>query len=267
MGTNVAPSYANLVLAIVEQRIWKKYPELETSYQRFLDDGFLIWPYQLELIDEFKLFMNKLCPGLNFTWQQDETIPFLDLNLRIDRNHSRRAMHISLHCFTSPHGDYPQRYQESWITGENIRLLRNHSDKRQFESAISQFKHYLRLSGYTEQIIQNHIIHKYEKRPYYLNLVTVKSKQLDLPDVIVQPFTPGWTKVQEITRVLINKTEQLVRDDNNPSLKSGQVTTIALARGVNICNSLNSINKKVLAMNSTRSSSPTGSLTTGRPSP
>jgi hypothetical protein len=205
--------------------------------------------------------MSNLCPGIKFTWDSQETVPFLDLSITIDRTHSKRAVKIelykkdiSLNIFTDPHGDYPQRYQESWITGENIRILRVNSDRKNFEADISRFKSYLRISGYSDEIIRNHVIHNHERRNYYLSLAIIKAKQLAAIKAITQPFTPGWKEVRKTAKDLVNQVKQYIMD-REPLKAKPIATTIALKRGINLSNRLNSVNNEILSMHSQQNAS------------
>ena len=89
MGTRMAPSYANLVLAYLEEKLYTKLKEkygsefgtyIEQNFLRYLDDCFIIWPHSKWDLDSFAKELNSLHPSLKFT-QESRTseIPFLDI--------------------------------------------------------------------------------------------------------------------------------------------------------------------------------------------
>ena len=89
MGTRVAPVYANLVLAYLEDQLFGNLQEtfdLETTHhimeylKRFLDDLFLIWKGTDEELQKLYRLMNTMDEDLKFTMEvSDEQIPFLDV--------------------------------------------------------------------------------------------------------------------------------------------------------------------------------------------
>ena len=88
MGTMVAPSYANIFMAWLEEELilktWKgTKPKL---YYRFLDDIIFLWDSSVEELEEFIDHMNSCHPYIKFeaTFDQEtKTIPFLDMEIPI----------------------------------------------------------------------------------------------------------------------------------------------------------------------------------------
>ena len=91
MGTKFAPTYATLVLAYLEEKL---YSEIETKFgkefaifikenwKRFLDDCFVFWTKSKDDLKTFHLILNRLNPNLSFTMEKsEEKLPFLDILL------------------------------------------------------------------------------------------------------------------------------------------------------------------------------------------
>jgi hypothetical protein len=87
MGTPMAPGYANLFMGKVEKEILQEYEQLTglrpTTWLRFLDDIFFLWPHREEKLREFIQFMQKFAKrkmktDLKFTFEMEESVPFLD---------------------------------------------------------------------------------------------------------------------------------------------------------------------------------------------
>jgi uncharacterized protein YggL (DUF469 family) len=247
MGTNVAPDYANLFLATEERHVLEAYPELKDTYKRFIDDGFFIWLRPAEELPEFFEFMKDRIPFLNFTYETKEELPFLDLSISIARNSPTRCLNIkmyeksfNLHNYTSPDSNYPDRYKYSWITGENIRILRNSSSENEFNRSISNYKNWLQLAGYEKSIVKRMITEKYSRRQYWINSGLRVHPDTASNDVIIQPFTPGWGLVQSSLRKCIKQLNEY--HHGLTDLKLPQVSVI-LKQGTNLSSYLNKTNK------------------------
>ena len=89
MGTKVAPTYATLVLAFLEERMYKtvkiekgenfaKY--IKEQWKRFLDDCFIFWERSMTDFTYFESVLNSLHPDIKFKVQKSaEKLPFLDI--------------------------------------------------------------------------------------------------------------------------------------------------------------------------------------------
>ena len=53
MGTRMAPCYANIFMAELEDNFLSGYPYKPLAYYRYIDDIFIIWPHGLDLLDNF----------------------------------------------------------------------------------------------------------------------------------------------------------------------------------------------------------------------
>ena len=98
MGTKMAPCYAALTLAFLEEELL--YPKIERifgiesatyfkeSYERFLDDCFLIWQKSRGSVNLIQECLNDLNKDLKFTMElnSNEGIHFLDLTVMINKN-------------------------------------------------------------------------------------------------------------------------------------------------------------------------------------
>ena len=78
MGTRVAPTYATLTMAFLEET--KLYPKIQNAlgeraekytrenWFRFLDDCFFIWDIQLGSIEQLTDILNNMDPSINLQW-------------------------------------------------------------------------------------------------------------------------------------------------------------------------------------------------------
>ena len=88
MGSKFAPIFATLVLAYLEEKMYRKSEEkfgsdfrhyLEANYKRFLDDCFLIFTRSEDQLTKFHNLLNDLHSSIKFTIEKSRTsLPFLD---------------------------------------------------------------------------------------------------------------------------------------------------------------------------------------------
>ena len=91
MGTKFAPTYATLVLAYLEEKLYVqteiKYGKefaryIKDNWKRFLDDCFILWTKGEENLKTFHSILNELHSDLKFTIEySNERLPFLDVLL------------------------------------------------------------------------------------------------------------------------------------------------------------------------------------------
>ena len=82
MGKKFAPNYANLFLAQWEQEALAKCPKKPTSYFRYLDDIFIIWPHSRQDFDQFFKILNTHHPNIKLKPTiHDNSIDFLDVTV------------------------------------------------------------------------------------------------------------------------------------------------------------------------------------------
>ena len=65
MGTRMAPCYANIFMAELEENLSSGYPYKPLAYYRYIDDIFIIWSHGLDLLHNF--FNNKQHSNIIFT--------------------------------------------------------------------------------------------------------------------------------------------------------------------------------------------------------
>ena len=80
-GTTVAPTYANLIMAYLETKMYTSvlqhfgqevHQYVITNWFRFLDDGIILWKKQFGDITLFIDILNSLNPNLKFTHEMSE---------------------------------------------------------------------------------------------------------------------------------------------------------------------------------------------------
>ena len=90
MGTKFAPTYATLVLAYLEEKLYTRLEDVNKdlaeyvkgNWKRFLDDCFIIWVNSEEELTEFHETIDNLHSDIKFTIEKSKKqLPFLDILL------------------------------------------------------------------------------------------------------------------------------------------------------------------------------------------
>lgn len=153
MGTNAAPTMANLYLAILLDPYVREHPEV-LFYRRFLDDLFIVWTGTESLLLEFFDTLQNLIPGILFDpVYSHSSIDFLDLTILYNSN--RYSIEFKTHQKTLNRYSYitmksfhPLHMFKSFINGELTRYRRNSSCYFYYNETKKLFYSRLRARGY-----------------------------------------------------------------------------------------------------------------------
>ena len=82
MGTRMAPCYANIFMAALEEKFLSGYPQKLLAYYRYIDDIFIIWSHGLDLSHNFINSINKQRSNIIFTSNfSTKAVNFLDITI------------------------------------------------------------------------------------------------------------------------------------------------------------------------------------------
>ena len=86
MGTKVAPSLANIVMADFEEKYVYTYHKQPLFWKHFLSDYVMVWTHGWDELHKFEKHLNSMHPTLKFTMEaSQEKINFLDTTLHINK--------------------------------------------------------------------------------------------------------------------------------------------------------------------------------------
>ncbi|KAJ8045213.1 hypothetical protein HOLleu_08171 [Holothuria leucospilota] len=178
MGTKMAPAYACLFMATLEEDFLEGRAHRPVLYLRFIDDIFMIWDQgEAELIN-FIRDLNNAHGSIKFTHHFSPTsLPFLDVLVSLRDS----SIHTSVYCkptdrhaylqYTSFH---PNHIKESIVYSQALRLKRICADPTDFRAKLSELKLRFLDRGYPLRLI-NAICRKTNKFPRE-QLLQYKSK-------------------------------------------------------------------------------------------
>jgi len=96
MGTKMAPAYANLFMAELEEKLLTNSPKDPILWKRYIDDILCIWPGDASELDNFVKYLNRAHPTIKFTYESSSTsVDFLDITIyKGNRFHRHRKLDV-----------------------------------------------------------------------------------------------------------------------------------------------------------------------------
>ncbi|XP_048676284.2 uncharacterized protein LOC125622343 [Caretta caretta] len=118
MGTCMAPQYANIFMADLEQHFLSSCPLMPLLYLHYIDDIFIIWTHGKEALEEFYHDFNNFHPTINLSLDQStQEIHFLDTTVLISDGH------INTTPYRKPTDRYAYLHASSFHPDHNTRSI------------------------------------------------------------------------------------------------------------------------------------------------
>ena len=148
MGTRMAPCYANIFMAELEEIFLSGYPYKPLVNCRYIDDIFIIWSHALDLLHNFINSIYKQHSSIIFTSNISTTsVNFLDVTNDLDGGHISIKIYtksIDTHAFLSYNNFHPRHIKQSIIYCQFLRYRRICSNDEIFlNDATTLFKYFL----------------------------------------------------------------------------------------------------------------------------
>jgi len=161
MGTACAPTYANIVVYMLEKDVIADLADRVYLYRRFLDDVFAYVEPGVET--EFVTRMNSLHPKLRFEFVSHPTeASFLDLRIHKGLRFTSHALFdlcvhqkkMNLYLYIPYRSFHTDAMKRSFIQTELMRYIRNSSDQADYVKLKHIFYQRLRDRGYPAMFLQ-----------------------------------------------------------------------------------------------------------------
>ena len=148
MGTRMAPCYANIFMAELEENFLSGYPYKPLAYYRYIDDIFIIWSHGLDLLHNFINCINHQHSNIIFTSNISTTsVNFLDVTIDLHGGNISTKTYTKstdTHAFLSYNSFNPRHIKQSIIYSQFLRYKRICSnDEIFFNDATKLFKYFL----------------------------------------------------------------------------------------------------------------------------
>ena len=158
MGTKMAPPYANIFMAKIEQELTHSRAEI-LFWRRFIDDIFFIWRGSLESLMDFQHTANAHHNSIKFTFEfSQNSVNFLDCSLYLDESQRLKTTlyrkptdkHLILH-YTSHH---PLHLKRNVVYTQALRYKRIISDPLKLQTELTTLRKILLARGYPLRLIK-----------------------------------------------------------------------------------------------------------------
>ena len=161
MGTPMAPQYANIFMAHLEERILEKSTQKPILYLRYIDDIFMLWTHGEKAFDTFYSQFNLTYPNIQLTinFALDE-ISFLDIITKIKDNKLVTTLYQKSpqkYNYVHPKSSHPPHIFKSIIFSQALRYNRICSDNNNRDSNYIQLKYNFQKLGYDTEPINKQI--------------------------------------------------------------------------------------------------------------
>ena len=129
MRTRMAPSYANLFMGKLENKILDQAPDSKypSFYRRLIDDVFGILLYGEDSLLKFFEHANNCHPDIRFTYAFGKSVPYLDASISIGSQHistDLSTMPTDTHKYLLTSSDHPTHVDRNLSYGLVILLYR-----------------------------------------------------------------------------------------------------------------------------------------------
>jgi len=160
MGTKMAPSYANLFMAVLEKKFLLSQHYVPLYWLRFIDDIFFIWEHGEELLKMFLDALNSFS-SLKYTYQYSrELITFLDVDIFVESGFLKTKLHIKDTCtmqYLSYDSCHPAYIKKSIPKSLAIRGKKLCSKESDFNKYINTLTDRFNSLGYPQKLVKNQI--------------------------------------------------------------------------------------------------------------
>ena len=161
MGTKMAPSYANIFMGDLEDRLLQQAPSKPLSWLRFIDDIEMKWTEGREKLDEFIEFTNKFHPSIKFTVEiSDSSNVFLDTRSSLSEGNIHFDLHTKdtdSHLYLRTDSCHPPHVFKGIPKGLATRIRRICSSDESFQSRSRELSQRLCRRGYNAKSVNESI--------------------------------------------------------------------------------------------------------------
>ena len=162
IGTKMAPSYAIIFMAKLEEMLLESFPLKPLVWWRYIDDIFLLWEHGEDSLKEFLEHLNKAHETIKFTADYSkEKINFLDVEVRRKGEKLITDLFVKptdTHQYLQASSCHPAHCKNSIPYSQALRLNRICSEPSFFDRRCNELEAWLLKRGYDERLVRSKIL-------------------------------------------------------------------------------------------------------------
>lgn len=204
MGSKMAPQYANLFMADLEDKFLNSIQQKPYRYYRYIDDIFMIWTEGEENLNQFFSLINTFHPSIKLKMDYSNThVNFLDTTvyIRDDKLHTSIYRKPTDRCsYLHSSSFHPQHTKRAIIHSQAIRYHRICSDPEDRDKHLRTLADCFHKKGYKEKTINNSINTALKTRRENPLQYTEKKTNNQVP--LVTTYNPALEGIKKIIKDL-----------------------------------------------------------------
>ena len=161
MGTRMAPSYANLFMAQLENELLANTSTKPLVWWRYIDDIFTIWSHRETTLKQFVEYLNHAHSTIKFTTEwSNESVPFLDTHVSLTEGHLSTDLFVKptdTHQFLRVDSCHPRYCKAAIPFSQALRMRRICSSNEDYHKRTTALKVHLIGCGYEPSFVQEQI--------------------------------------------------------------------------------------------------------------
>ena len=162
MGTKMAPQYANIFMANLEENFLQNTHNKLLIYLRYIDDIFLLWTHREEELLQFHKNFNLENPDIHITMNHTtEEVNFLDTTIRLKNNTLQNSLYkkpTHFQTYLHPTSSHPPHIFASIIFSQALCYKHICSDGKELNLQLTTLKNVFTTLGYKPKTVKNQII-------------------------------------------------------------------------------------------------------------
>ena len=202
IGTKMAPSYAILFMAQLEEEFLQLSPLKPWVWWRYIDDVFMIWQYGEDELKQFLEQLNSCHPTIKFTTDYSrESINFLDVRVIRCGDHLITDLYVKptdTHQYLEASSCHVFHSKSSIPYSQTLRLNRICSEIKFFDKRCNELETWLMARGYSEKLVRRKVLaaRKFDRN----RLLDQESKKVDPRLTFNITYHPAYSKLKYVLR-------------------------------------------------------------------
>ena len=208
IGTKMAPQYAILFMAFLEERLLDSCMLKPLFWWRYIDDIFFVWEHGEESLKSFLKYINEAHPTIKFTADYSkEKVNFLDVQVIKKGDKLVTDLYVKstdTHQYLDYSSCHPSHCKDSIPYSQALRLNRICSEVSSFDKRCNELESWLQKRGYDDRLIRNKILsaRKFSRNELLNRKKQAKKKRITL-NISYHPAYQGLNRILRKIQVIL----------------------------------------------------------------